>query len=140
MGFSKLISNSSDVLRKTRRKHAGTPRQRAIQQRFDDMRGNLSKDSTLKDQQLIDNMEIGFLNKDKDHIDFVFNEAKQRKDTWKFGNSDFMKNPSNSTKYDSKAGQDLTRTSRAGTGDLGTDGDYWLDLPEGQRATVVKKL
>lgn len=143
MGFSKLISNSGDVVKQYRKKARlkNPKRQQAITDRFNDMRGNLGGDAALKDHQLIDNMEMGFLSGNKEQIDFTFNHAKQRKDTWKFGNSDFMQNPTNSSKYQSMGGsKDLTRTTRGGTGDLASDGDYWLDLPEGMAGTVVKKL
>lgn len=143
MPFSKLVSNSCDAVKQARKtaRLKDAQRQRAITDRFNDMRTNLPKDAKHIDRQLIDNMEMGFLSGNKEQIDFTYNYAKQRKDTWKFGNSDFMRNPTNPSKYQSMgSGQDLTRTTRGGTGDLATDDDYYIDLPEGMRGTVVKKL
>jgi hypothetical protein len=139
MGFSKLITNASDHLKKVRK---STDRSQGLTKRFDRMRQRVPEGSKgfHKQQQLIDNMEIGTQTENKELMQFATNELKQYKDTWKHGNSAFPKNPTNPSKYSNQSKTEHTRTSRSGTGDLATDGNHWIDLPEGMAGTVVKKL
>lgn len=123
MGFSKLTSNM-------------------VKKRFQHMRDTMPKNTKgyHRKQKAIDKMEQATLSGDTSAMEEIVGELKTSNDTFKYGNSAFMKNPSNPSKYQNKGTQELTRTSRSGTGHLASDGDYWVDLPEGMSGTVVKKL